>query len=92
MPDLFLHNPRCSKSRAALDIARQAGIELPVRARIIADVAAMRRVGRDSGRRSPASFARPMDSRFGWWGRTVAMSLDAQPHQPVSSRQSRALL
>jgi arsenate reductase len=31
MTDLFLHNPRCSKSRAALDLVRHAGIELPVR-------------------------------------------------------------
>lgn len=31
MPDLFLHNPHCSKSRAALDLVREAGIELPVR-------------------------------------------------------------
>ena len=31
MPDLFLHNPRCSKSRAALDLVRDAGVELPVR-------------------------------------------------------------
>lgn len=28
---MFLHNPRCSKSRAALDLVRRAGIELPVR-------------------------------------------------------------
>ena len=31
MPDLFLHNPRCSKSRAALQFVRDAGLELPVR-------------------------------------------------------------
>jgi len=31
MPDLFLHNPRCSKSRAALALVRDAGVELPVR-------------------------------------------------------------
>lgn len=31
MTDLFLHNPRCSKSRAALEIVREAGVELPVR-------------------------------------------------------------
>ena len=31
MPDLFLHNPRCSESRAALQLVRDAGIELPVR-------------------------------------------------------------
>lgn len=31
MPDLFLHNPRCSKSRAALDLVREAGADLPVR-------------------------------------------------------------
>jgi len=31
MPDLFLHNPRCSKSRAALELVRDAGVELPVR-------------------------------------------------------------
>lgn len=31
MTDMFLHNPRCSKSRAALDLVRRAGIELPVR-------------------------------------------------------------
>lgn len=29
--DLFLHNPRCSKSRAALDLVRESGVELPVR-------------------------------------------------------------
>jgi arsenate reductase len=28
---MFLHNPRCSKSRAALDLVRRTGIELPVR-------------------------------------------------------------
>jgi arsenate reductase len=31
MADVFLHNPRCSKSRAALEIVREAGVELPVR-------------------------------------------------------------
>lgn len=31
MTDLFLHNPRCSKSRAALDLVRDAGVDLPVR-------------------------------------------------------------
>lgn len=31
MTDVFLHNPRCSKSRAALELVQQAGIELPVR-------------------------------------------------------------
>ncbi|MFP5246064.1 MAG: arsenate reductase (glutaredoxin) [Thermoanaerobaculia bacterium] len=29
--DVFLHNPRCSKSRAALELVRDAGVELPVR-------------------------------------------------------------
>jgi len=32
MTDLFLHNPHCSKSRAALELVRVAGVELPVRA------------------------------------------------------------
>lgn len=31
MTDVFLHNPRCSKSRAALQLVRNAGVELPVR-------------------------------------------------------------
>src|SRR5436190_8796802 len=31
MTDLFLHNPRCSKSRSALALVREAGVELPVR-------------------------------------------------------------
>ena len=31
MTDVFLHNPHCSKSRSALDLVRDAGIELPVR-------------------------------------------------------------
>jgi arsenate reductase len=31
MADVFLHNPRCSKSRAALALIREAGVELPVR-------------------------------------------------------------
>lgn len=31
MNDVFLHNPRCSKSRAALELVRVAGLELPVR-------------------------------------------------------------
>lgn len=31
MADVFLHNPRCSKSRAALELVRGAGIDLPVR-------------------------------------------------------------
>lgn len=31
MPDVFLHNPSCSKSRAALEVVRTAGIDLPVR-------------------------------------------------------------
>jgi arsenate reductase len=31
MTDVFLHNPRCSKSRAALDLVRESGVELPVR-------------------------------------------------------------
>lgn len=29
--NVFLHNPRCSKSRAALELVRDAGVELPVR-------------------------------------------------------------
>jgi arsenate reductase len=31
MADFFLHNPRCSKSRAALELVREAGVDLPVR-------------------------------------------------------------
>ena len=31
MNDVFLHNPRCSKSRAALELVRVSGVELPVR-------------------------------------------------------------
>lgn len=31
MTDVFLHNPRCSKSRAALEMVREAGVEMPVR-------------------------------------------------------------
>jgi arsenate reductase len=31
MTDLFLHNPSCSKSRAALELVHDAGVELPVR-------------------------------------------------------------
>ncbi|HEV7763581.1 MAG TPA: arsenate reductase (glutaredoxin) [Thermoanaerobaculia bacterium] len=31
MTDVFLHNPRCSTSRAALSLVREAGIELPIR-------------------------------------------------------------
>ena len=31
MTDVFLHNPRCSKSRAALEIVREADVEVPVR-------------------------------------------------------------
>ena len=31
MTDFFLHNPSCSKSRAALELVRDAGVELPVR-------------------------------------------------------------
>ena len=31
MTDVFLHNPHCSKSRAALELVRGAGVELPVR-------------------------------------------------------------
>ena len=31
MTDVFLHNPRCSKSRAALELVREADVELPVR-------------------------------------------------------------
>lgn len=31
MSDVFLHNPSCSKSRAALELLREAGVELPVR-------------------------------------------------------------
>jgi arsenate reductase len=31
MNDVFLHNRRCSKSRAALELVREAGVELPVR-------------------------------------------------------------
>ena len=29
--DVFLHNPRCSKSRSALELVRESGVELPVR-------------------------------------------------------------
>jgi arsenate reductase len=31
MTDVFLHNPRCSKSRAALELVREADADLPVR-------------------------------------------------------------
>ena len=31
MTDVFLHNPRCSKSRSALELVREAGVDLPVR-------------------------------------------------------------
>jgi arsenate reductase len=31
MTDVFLHNPHCSKSRAALELVRERGGELPVR-------------------------------------------------------------
>jgi arsenate reductase len=31
MDDFLLHNPACSKSRAALDLVREAGVDLPVR-------------------------------------------------------------
>jgi arsenate reductase len=31
MSDVFLHNPRCSKSRAALELVRERGLDLPVR-------------------------------------------------------------
>lgn len=31
MTDVFLHNPHCSKSRAALELVREAGVEVPVR-------------------------------------------------------------
>lgn len=31
MSDFILHNPHCSKSRAALDIVRESGVDLPVR-------------------------------------------------------------
>lgn len=31
MSDMFLHNPRCSKSRAALELVREAAVEIPVR-------------------------------------------------------------
>lgn len=31
MTDVFLHNPHCSKSRAALELVHEAGVELPVR-------------------------------------------------------------
>lgn len=29
--NVFLHNPRCSKSRAALDLVREAGADIPIR-------------------------------------------------------------
>jgi arsenate reductase len=31
MTDLFLHNPRCSKSRAALELVQDAGVTMVVR-------------------------------------------------------------
>ena len=31
MAEVFRHNPRCSTSRAALDLVREAGSDLPVR-------------------------------------------------------------
>ena len=31
MTDVFLHNPSCSKSRAALELVRESGVVLPVR-------------------------------------------------------------
>jgi arsenate reductase-like glutaredoxin family protein len=31
MTDVFLHNPRCSESRAALELVHEAGIDLLVR-------------------------------------------------------------
>lgn len=31
MTDVFLHNPRCSKSRAALELVNESGAAIPVR-------------------------------------------------------------
>jgi arsenate reductase len=31
MTDVFLHNPHCSKSRAALELVRESGVALPIR-------------------------------------------------------------
>lgn len=31
MTDVFLHNPRCSTSRKALNVVRDAGVDLPIR-------------------------------------------------------------
>lgn len=31
MNNVFLHNPRCSTSRSALELVREAGVELPIR-------------------------------------------------------------
>jgi arsenate reductase len=79
MTDLFLHNPRCSKSRAALALVREAGVELPVREylRDPLSVAELRRIVQLLGVR-PIDIARRGEPQF----KSLALS-DATPDHEV---------
>ena len=79
MDDVFLHNPHCSKSRAALDLVREAGVELPVREylREALSIDELRRIVRLLGVR-PIDIVRRGESQYG------ALGLgDATPDEDV---------
>jgi len=62
---LLLHNPKCSKSRAALELLRERGIEAVVRLYLEdpLDQEELEELGRRLGR-SPIEFTRPKQPEF----------------------------
>jgi arsenate reductase len=62
---LLLHNPKCSKSRAALDLLRERGVDAVIRLYLEdpLDREELEDLGRRLGR-SPIEFARPQQAEF----------------------------
>jgi arsenate reductase len=79
MSDVFLHNPRCSKSRAALELVRESGVELPVREylRMPLTIEELRRIVALLGMR-PIEIARRGEPQFAELGLN-----DATPDEEV---------
>lgn len=103
MNDVFLHNPRCSKSRAALDLVRASGIELPVREYLDEPLSIdeLRRVVALLGVR-PIDIARRSEPQFAALGLSdgsadedVLRALAAHPilvERPIVIRDGRAVV
>jgi len=85
MTDVFLHNPRCSTSRAALELVRDAGVELPVREYLDdpLSLGELRRIVQLLG-------VRPIDIVRRGEPQCAALELSTAPRRRVSVRIRRA--